>query len=1021
MSGKRVRGREVSTTLSSHKLREVLPTMRVCINGEERVALVDCGCSKSIVTRQICQFYRKQETPILTADGKSFVSCGMGSITLQIANKDPMQLEVLVVDNELLGFDLFLGMDIIKALGGVCIDDQGKANLVEVASALSTTMELEEPDFHAKFDRSSNSWTVSWKWAGDQPPARLCNTIPEYNVPASARAEYDEELRNWIANEWLVPYPEEELGPPKGLIPLMAVIQHNKQKVRPVLDYRELNAHVDAFTAHADICAQKLREWRREGDEVSVLDLRKAYLQIRVHRSLWPYQTVLIRGRRYCLTRMGFGLNVAPSIMRTIVDAVLSRDDRTRQATSAYIDDVYVNENKVPATEIKRHLSNFGLDSKDPERLKDGARVLGLNVWGERNTLYWKRGNEIPDMPHIITRRSVFSLCGKLVGHLPIGGWLRIAVAFIKRRVTEISTKWDEEVNDDPLKVMIAELLARVRQEDPACGEWCVDGCDLNVWVDASSLATGVLLERNGIVVEDACWLRPEKDPQHINLAELDAIIKGINLALLWKARVLHLFTDSACVHKWVNDTLTGKARVRTKAASEMLIRRRLSTITQLVEEYGLRLGITLVRSNHNRADKLTRVPQRWLEVVKKNVEPMQPSCIAAASPIEPDEIMAVHRQSGHPGVRRTFYFVKRVDPTVSKSAVRSVVRECQECQSIDPSPVHWPKGELSVKETWCRVGMDITHHNGEHYLTLIDCGPSRFTIWRRLHRQDAVSVANQLRAVFFERGPPAEVLTDNDTAFRSQSFKNFLDEWGVGLHFRCAYVPSGNGIVERCHRSIKRIAARKECSISEAVYWYNITPKDNTSQSSAPANMIYRYLTRVKGIDEVPSTTRKQSQTRYKVGDKVWVKDPRARCTTKYKTGSVTEVTSPQSIVVDGMPRHVKDLRPVVRPSHETCEPDALSSSESERYIFIDAPIELEAQTSETESLSSSSDEDSAPAPVPVPIPLRRSARRTRPPPHCHLCDDGNIRGECSEQAGNISTGHHVGQISTSNNNDLP
>ena len=643
--------------------------------------------------------------------------------------------------------------------------------------------------------------------------------------------------------------------------------------------------------------------------------------------------------------------------------------------------------------------------------MKDGARVLGLNVWGERNTLYWKRGNEIPTMPCAVTRRNVFSLCGKLVGHLPIGGWLRVAVGYIKRRVTEITTRWDEEVEDDPLEMMITEVLTRVRREDPARGEWCVEGCDFNVWVDASSLATGVLLERNGIAVEDACWLRPEKDPQHINLAELDAIIKGMNLALSWKARVLNMFTDSACVHKWVSDTLTGKARVRTKAASEMLIRRRLSTIMQLVEEYGLKVGITLVQSNQNRADKLTRVPQRWLEAVKRNVEPVQPSCSVAVIPIEPNEIMAVHRQSGHPGVRRTLYFAKRVDPSVLKSAVRAVVRECQECQSIDPSPVRWPKGKLSVQKPWCRVGMDITHHNGEHYLTLIDCGPSRFTIWRRLHRQDAVSVANQLRAVFFESGPPDEILTDNDTAFRRQSFKTFLDEWGVSIHFRCAYAPSGNGIMERCHRSIKRIATRKKCSISEAVYWYNVTPKDDTSQSSAPANMIHCYPTRLKGIDKVQLKASRQPRTKYMVGDQVWAKDPHGRCTTRYKRGSVTEVTSPQNIMVDGMPRHAKDLRPVVRSSNATEEPDAPSSNGSEQGMFIgNAPIELEARASTIESSSSSSessgessDEDSAPAPapapVPVPVPLRRSSRRTRPPPHCHLCDDGNIRGECSDQ----------------------
>ena len=150
------------------------------------------------------------------------------------------------------------------------------------------------------------------------------------------------------------------MGPPKGLIPLMAVIKQNKQKVRPVLDYRELNDHVDPFTARADICTEKLIEWRRAGSNISVLDLYKAYLQVRVHQSLWSYQTVLFSGRGYCLTRKGFCLNVEPSITQTIVDAILTKDKRMQRATSAYIDDVYVDERIVPAARVKEHLSSFG-------------------------------------------------------------------------------------------------------------------------------------------------------------------------------------------------------------------------------------------------------------------------------------------------------------------------------------------------------------------------------------------------------------------------------------------------------------------------------------------------------------------------------------------------------------------------------------------------------------------------------------------------------------------------------------
>ena len=306
--------------------------------------------------------------------------------------------------------------------------------------ALGATIELEQPDFHAEFDQRTKSWTVSWKKSSDQPPEKLYNRVPEYTIPARTRAEYEKELQNWIDNGWLVPYPEDKLRPLKSMIPWMAVIQQNKQKVRPVLDYRELNDHVDPFTAHADICTEKLREWWRAGSKVSVLDLCKAYLQVHAHQSLWSYQTVLFKGRRYCLTRMGFRLNVAPSIMQTTVDAILTKDKRIQRATFAYIDDVYVDKSIVPAACVKEHLYSFGLLSKKPERLQDGERELGLQVWREDNSLYWRRGNKIPDKPLVITQQNVFSLCGKLVGHLPMGGWLRVAVAFIKQKASDITT-----------------------------------------------------------------------------------------------------------------------------------------------------------------------------------------------------------------------------------------------------------------------------------------------------------------------------------------------------------------------------------------------------------------------------------------------------------------------------------------------------------------------------------------------------------------------------------------------------
>ena len=69
---------------------------------------------------------------------------------------------------------------------------------------------------------------------------------------------------------------------------------------------------------------------------------------------------------------------------------------------------------------------------------------------------------------------------------------------------------------------------------------------------------------------------------------------------------------------------MTGKARVRTKAASERLIRR-LSSIKKLADEFELLMDVTLVKSNCNFANGLTRVPQRWFDSIKKGDEPAPP------------------------------------------------------------------------------------------------------------------------------------------------------------------------------------------------------------------------------------------------------------------------------------------------------------------------------------------------------------------------------------------------------------
>uniref|UniRef100_A0A5S6R1Q6 Integrase catalytic domain-containing protein n=1 Tax=Trichuris muris TaxID=70415 RepID=A0A5S6R1Q6_TRIMR len=315
-------------------------------------------------------------------------------------------------------------------------------------------------------------------------------------------------------------------------------------------------------------------------------------------------------------------------------------------------------------------------------------------------------------------------------------------------------------------------------------------------------------------------------------MAELDAVIRGLNIALAWGLKGLEVLTDSATVHRWVPDGLSEKARLNTKAAGEMLTRRRIGTVQSLVEEYSLQVKVSLVKSSENKADILTRVPQEWLkprEAVARSV------CALTVETGVQKRIREIHHTAGHPGVRRTFYFTKRSNPEITRRQVQAVVSGCGICKSIDPAPVKWRQGCLSVERVWQRLAMDIRHCGGHAYLTLVDSGPSRFAIWRPLKHQSSANVVSQLESVFLERGAQEEILADNDTAFRSRMFEQLAAKWGVKVRFRSAHYPTGNGIAERCHRTIKVIVARKGCAVAEAVYLYNITPRDDCKRSVSP------------------------------------------------------------------------------------------------------------------------------------------------------------------------------------------
>ena len=182
-------------------------------------------------------------------------------------------------------------------------------------------------------------------------------------------------------------------------------------------------------------------------------------------------------------------------------------------------------------------------------------------------------------------------------------------------------------------------------------------------------------------------------------MAELDAVLKGINLAIKWGLREIKIKTDSAMVLSWVTSTVEECGRIRRKGAGEIIVKRRLGILAKLISEFKLQIKAVFVPSERNKADALTQIKKQWF-VEKEEV----PVCCLGIGELE--ELHCMH----HMGVERTLYLVWKVDSHIKWEEVQKVVKNCVRCQLIDPAPNIYDPGEIGTSKNWIRLAIVGKH-----------------------------------------------------------------------------------------------------------------------------------------------------------------------------------------------------------------------------------------------------------------------------------------------------------------------
>ena len=97
---------------------------------------------------------------------------------------------------------------------------------------------------------------------------------------------------------------------------------------------------------------------------------------------------------------------------------------------------------------------------------------------------------------------------------------------------------WEDVTVGDEFRVLLEEILDRVEKNDTVRDRWDVKGDEAKGWVDVSYLSLVIANKVGRYTIEDASWLCSDI-PSYINMAEYEAVIKGLNLALAWQIEIL--------------------------------------------------------------------------------------------------------------------------------------------------------------------------------------------------------------------------------------------------------------------------------------------------------------------------------------------------------------------------------------------------------------------------------------------------------------------------------------------------
>ncbi|GKV02599.1 hypothetical protein SLEP1_g15017 [Rubroshorea leprosula] len=325
------------------------------------------------------------------------------------------------------------------------------------------------------------------------------------------------------------------------------------------------------------------------------------------------------------------------------------------------------------------------------------------------------------------------------------------------------------------------------------------------------------------------------------NMAEYEALLLGLQLALELKLSVIQVYSDSQLVVNQINSICEVVDPVMVKY---------VALVAELKCKFQKFCLSKIPRTENEQADSLSKFPSDssshsrsvFVEVLD---EPsfMKPRVMEISTdpgtsswtdpilsflrdgivPTDRQEEMKLRRKASrevhegvcgsHMGARTLAHKVLRQGyywPNMYKDATQFIQR-CQKCQFF-AHLIHQPAEELTtLMAPWpfAQWGLDLLGPfvKGVGCVTHLIVGVDYFTKWveaRALSSLTSKKVEDFVfSSIICRYGIPNQIIADNGTQFNCSSFRDFCSSYGIKLQFTSVYHPESNGMVESVNKCI--------------------------------------------------------------------------------------------------------------------------------------------------------------------------------------------------------------------------